>query len=68
MDPELCRKVVDWNPIPVGHRQFRYLCRRETALLSPSCAFSGCRRSETATALFQHNGMKLGNLGTDLVV
>jgi len=61
VDPEMCRKVVDRPPIPVGRRQFHYLCRRQTALPSSRSGFSSDCWSDTASTLFQHNGMKLGN-------
>jgi hypothetical protein len=68
VDPEMCRKVVDRPPIPVGRRQFHYLCRRQTALPSSQSGFRSYRRSQTAGALFQHNGLELGNLRRGFMV
>jgi hypothetical protein len=68
VDPELCRKVVDGCPRPVGRHQLRYLCRRQAALPSPWSGFSSYWWSDAAIALFQHNVMKLCDSRTDFLV
>jgi hypothetical protein len=68
VDVELCREVVDRHPSPVGRRQFPYLWRQQTALPPPRSGFSSYRWSETASTLFQHNGVKLGNLRPGFMV